>query len=111
MFDLVEDMRHRRRQEFELHKQGMVYAATNEADARAELDKLAPMREFGYELPDDLMTGSELHELEPALSPKVTAGFLVSEHWHVKADTFTAGLAQVLRRWGQDLKDCLGVIK
>ena len=93
MFDLVEDMR-ADGVEFELHKQGMVYAARNAADARAELDKLAPMREFGYELPDDLVTGSELHELEPALSPKVTAGFLVSEHWHVKADTFTAGLAR-----------------
>ncbi len=36
-------------------------------DARAELAKLAPMREFGYELPDDVITDGELHELEPAL--------------------------------------------
>lgn len=110
VFDLVEDMR-TDGVEFELHKQGMVYAARNAADARAELDKLAPMREFGYELPDDLVTGSELHELEPALSPKVTAGFLVSEHWHVKADTFTAGLAQVLRRDGVEILEGAEVIE
>ncbi len=110
MFDLVEDMR-ADGVEFELHKQGMVYAARNAADARAELDKLAPMREFGYELPDELVTGSELHELEPALSPKVTAGFLVSEHWHVKADTFTAGLAQVLRRDGVEILEGAEVIE
>ena len=32
------------------------------------------MRDYGYELPDDIITGVELHELEPALSPNVTAG-------------------------------------
>jgi D-amino-acid dehydrogenase len=33
----------------------------------------------------------------------VTAGFLVREHWHVKSDTFTAGLAAVLRRDGVEV--------
>ena len=73
--------------EFEMHKQGMVYAAQSAEDARSELRKLDPMRQFGYELPDDILTSDELHALEPALSSKVTAGFLVRDHWHVKADT------------------------
>ncbi len=102
VFDLIEEMR-ADGVEFELHKQGMVYAARNVDDARNELRKLAPMRQFGYDLPDDVITGSELHELEPSLSAKVTAGFLVRQHWHVKADTFTTGLAQVLRREGVEI--------
>ena len=65
-----------------------------------ELRKLEPMREMGYDLPDDIITGDDLHDLEPSLSRAVTAGFLIREHWHVKSDTFTTGLAAVLRRDG-----------
>lgn len=102
VFDLVEEMR-AEGAEFELHKQGMVFAARRVEDARKELRKLAPMRQVGYDLPDDVIVGSELHELEPALSPAVAAGFLVREHWHVKPDTLTAGLAAVLRRDGVEV--------
>ena len=104
VFDLIADMQ-ASGVEFELHKQGMVYAARSADDARAELRSLAPMRDYGYDLPDDLITGSDLHELEPALSPAVTAGFLVHQHWHVKPDTITAGLAAALRRDGVDIQE------
>lgn len=99
VFELVEQMRSDG-VEFELHKQGMVYAARRLEDARNELRKLEPMRQFGYKLPDDIVTGAELHKLEPALSEIVTAGFLVEEHWHVRSDTFVDGIADVLRRDG-----------
>jgi D-amino-acid dehydrogenase len=102
VFDLIERLR-ADGVEFELHKQGMIYAARNAADARAELRKLTPMREHGYTLPDDVITGSELHDLEPALAPVVDAGFLVHQHWHLRSDTFTAGLAAVLRRSGVEI--------
>lgn len=97
--------------EFELHKQGMVYAARNADDARAELRKLAPMRDYGYELPDDILTGEQLHALEPALSPAVNAGFLISQHWHVKADTLTAGLTAVLRERGVEILEGAEVVE
>lgn len=104
VFDLVEEMRSDG-VEFELHKQGMVYAAQSIDDARSELRKLAPMREHGYDLPDDIVVDDELHELEPALAPVVRAGFLISQHWHVRSDTFTAGLASVLRRDGVEITE------
>jgi D-amino-acid dehydrogenase len=104
VFSLIEEMR-ADGVEFELHKQGMVYAAHSERDARSELHNLAPLRAYGYELPDDVVTGSDLHELEPALSPSVEAGFLVRQHWHVKPDTLTAGLAATLRRDGVDIQE------
>jgi D-amino-acid dehydrogenase len=104
VFDLVSEMQ-ADGVEFELHKQGMVYAASSAADARAELAKLAPMRELGYTLPDDVVTDGDLHTLEPALSDEVVAGFLIEQHWHVKSDTFTAGLAAVLRRDGVEIQE------
>ncbi len=99
VFELVEAMR-ADGVEFELHKQGMLFAARETEVARAELHKLAPMRAHGYDLPDDVLVGAELHALEPALSPAIDAGFLVRQHWHVRSDSFTAGLAAVLRRDG-----------
>ena len=104
VFDLVEQMQ-ADGIEFELHKQGMLYAAHSADAARAELRQMAPMRAYDYDLPDDVITGSELHELEPALGPAVNAGFLVNQHWHVRPDTFTTGLAAALRRDGVEISE------
>jgi D-amino-acid dehydrogenase len=110
IFDLVEQMR-ADGVECELYKQGMVFAARSADDARAELRKLAPMREHGYDLPDDIVTDAELHELEPALSETVRAGFQIREHWHVRPDSITAGLADVLRRDGVDIREGAEVVE
>ena len=104
VFEAVEEMR-ADGVEFEVRKQGMVYASRRPEHAREQLRKLAPMREFGYELPDEIVTGADLRALEPSLSERVTAGFLVREHWHVRPDTFTAGLAAALRRDGVTLME------
>ena len=99
VFNLVEEMRNAGAS-FDVYKRGMVYATWAVKDAYSALRKLTPMRRFGYTIPDDIVAGDELHNLEPALSHKVEAGFLVDEHWYVKADEFTAGLADALRRDG-----------
>ena len=49
------------------------------------------MRDYGFDLPDDVVCGDALRELEPALSSRVSAGFLVEQHWHVRVRTLTAG--------------------
>ena len=54
VFDLVDGMRDDG-VEFELHRQGMLVAAREPDLAREELSKLQPMREYGYELPDDVL--------------------------------------------------------
>ena len=61
------------------------------------------MREFGYQLPDGLITGAELQDFEPALSPAIRAGFLIEEHWHVRSDTLVAGLAAWLTERGHQV--------
>lgn len=96
VFDLVEEMR-ADGVEFELHKQGMLIAARDPEHAREELAKLEPMRAYGYELPDDVLGGEELRDVEPALSEEVGGAALVNQHWHVRPDSFTAGIAAKLR--------------
>jgi D-amino-acid dehydrogenase len=101
-FRLVEEWQ-RAGVEFEIYKQGMIYAARDEASAAAALAGLQPMREFGYLLPDALMLRDELHEFEPALSSAISAGFLIEEHWHVRSDSLMAGLAEWLRERGNEI--------
>jgi D-amino-acid dehydrogenase len=99
VFDLVEGMR-ADGIEFELYKQGMLIAARDAELAREELAKLEPMRAHGYELPDDVLSGEELRAVEPALSDEVGGAALISQHWHVRPDSFTEGIATKLRALG-----------
>jgi D-amino-acid dehydrogenase len=89
--------------EFELYRQGLICATAEPAEAQAVLDALAPLRAHGFELPDGLLLGDELHAFEPALSDRVGAGFFVTQHWHVRPDTFTDGLARRVRELGAEV--------
>jgi D-amino-acid dehydrogenase len=102
VFELVEQMA-ADGIEFELHRQGMLMASRDPAELRRELAKLQPMREFGYELPDDVLLDDELRDVEPSLSEEVRAGFLVPQHWHVRPETFNAGVAAALRGLGVEI--------
>lgn len=107
-FDLMESLQ-ADGVEFELHRDGMVYATRDESSARAALDGLQTMRQYGYKVPDQVIVGSDLHELEPSLGPSINAGFLVEEHWHVRPDSFTQGLADSLRARGVEIRERAGV--
>lgn len=89
--------------DFELYKTGMICATADAHEAQRVLDGLEPMRAFGFRLPDSLLTGEELHAFEPALSERVQAGFHVEQQWHVRANTFTEGLARRVRELGAEI--------
>jgi D-amino-acid dehydrogenase len=89
--------------EFELYKTGMICATAEEKEAQEVLDGMEPMRAFGFRLPDTLLTGQDLHTLEPALSDRVRAGFFVEQQWHVRANTFTEGLGRRVRELGAEI--------
>jgi D-amino-acid dehydrogenase len=95
--------------EFELYKFGLVVACGSEREARNALDSLEGMRAHGYELPRELIVGEALHALEPALSPRVRAGFHIDEHWHVRPQTMTAGIARRLRQMGVQIREAARV--
>ena len=86
--------------EVELYKFGLVVATATEAEARKVLHSLQGMRAHGFTLPQEVIAGDELRALEPALSPRIQAGFHIAEHWHVRPDTMTIGIARRLRGLG-----------
>lgn len=109
VFDLVEAMV-ADGVEFELHRQGMLVASQAPEVAHRELDKLRPMAELGYEMPDRLLLGDELLATEPALSPRVRAGFLIPQHWHVRPESFNEGVAAAARRLGVEIREGAEVV-
>jgi D-amino-acid dehydrogenase len=102
VFDLMNEMLDQG-VECELYRTGFICATAEESDARSALRALDPMRAFGYSLPRDVLRRDALHELEPAVGRRAGAGFFVEEQWHVRANTFVAGLASVLRRDGVEI--------
>ncbi len=95
--------------EFELHKLGLVVATATEREARKALDSLEGMRSHGFTLPRDIIVGDALHALEPALSARVQAGFHIEEHWHVRPQTMTTGIARRLHQLGVEIRAGAGV--
>jgi D-amino-acid dehydrogenase len=89
--------------EFELHKMGMICASADPKFSQEMLDGLRPMRRYGYDLPDELLRGDDLHALEPALSERVTAGFHYGDQWHVMPNTMTVALGGRLREMGVEI--------
>ncbi len=104
VFELVEAME-AEGIEFELYRLGMICAAGDEESAGKVLESLQPMREFGYDIPESLLIGDDLHELEPALSQRVRAGFHIKESWHVEPRSYTAGVAGALRKAGVEIHE------
>ena len=88
---------------FDLWKLGMVCATSKPEDARKVLRSLEGMRQYGYGLPDDVLSESEIHELEPSLNSKVKSGFHLTAQWNVKADTLVTGLGAKLREMGVEI--------
>jgi D-amino-acid dehydrogenase len=109
VFDLVDAMVEEG-VKFELHRQGMLMASRNLDQLQEELTKLQPMREFGYELPDEILVDEELRQVEPALAPAVRAGFLVRQHWHVRPETFNEGVADAARGLGVEIVEAAEVV-
>ena len=89
--------------EFEMHRSGVLFAFVDPAGAAHELQLLAPMREFGFTLPERPLGPEALRSLEPALSDEVGSGFLIESERHVVPHTLLRGLARRLREAGVDI--------
>jgi D-amino-acid dehydrogenase len=89
----------------EIYKLGMICATADESGARKVLQSLQGMRRHGFELPDELLLGDELHAVEPSLSDRVRAGFYMAEQWHVRPTTMTLGIAARLRELGVEIRE------
>jgi len=61
------------------------------------------MRHYGYTVPDDLLTGTELRELESTLSRRAETGYLIGQERHIEPARLTAGLAGLARKAGAEI--------
>jgi D-amino-acid dehydrogenase len=96
---------------FELHRRGLVLAAETAAPIASFLTGLEPMRGLGYRIPEAVLSGAEVRELEPLLSSSVGAGALIEEHWHVDPLTLVNGLANRLREMGVEIEEGVEVLE
>jgi D-amino-acid dehydrogenase len=91
--------------EFEVQRSGGLVAAERREAAEAFLRGLEPLRALGYRIPERVMDGAPVRELEPMLSEDVSAGLLIEEHWHVHPPTLTRALAARLRDMGVAIEE------
>ncbi len=84
---------------FEMHKSGIVWAFLDPRKARAATSDFIALAKFGYATPE-LLNGDALRELEPALSDRVSAGFLVEQECFVRPESLTSGLVTRLEELG-----------
>ena len=82
---------------------GLLHVFGRRQSAARSLAAAAAMRPYGYAVPDDLLTGADLRELEPTLSRRAEAGYLIGEERHVDPARLTAGLAGLARKSGAEI--------
>ncbi|GAB3576256.1 D-amino acid dehydrogenase [Amycolatopsis endophytica] len=95
--------------EFDMWKKGLLFAFLTEQGAAHELASLRELARFGYEVPHVPLDSSAMRRLEPALSPRVSAGFLLAGERHVDPRTLTRGLADRLLDRGAVIRERLEV--
>jgi D-amino-acid dehydrogenase len=82
---------------------GLLHVFSRPRRAGRSLASVAVMRDYGYTVPDDLLTRTELRELEPTLSRRAEAGYLIGRERHIDPARLTAGLAGLARKSGAEI--------
>jgi D-amino-acid dehydrogenase len=85
--------------------QGLLHVFSRERSAAKSLAAAAAMCPYGYAVPGDLLTGAQLRELEPTLSCRAVAGYLISEERHIDPARLAAGLAGLARKSGTKIHE------
>jgi D-amino-acid dehydrogenase len=84
---------------------GLLHVFSRRQSAVRSLALAAVMRRYGYTVPDDLLAGNELRELEPTLSRRAVAGYLIGEERHIDPARLTTGLARLALTSGAGIRE------
>ncbi|MEW1828037.1 FAD-dependent oxidoreductase [Streptomyces sp. NPDC088196] len=83
-----------------LTRPGMVHAFLSPAEARHHLAVQRQMAHGRYPMPDDVVTGDEARLLDPALTERVRAAYLVEGEGVVDPEAFARALGEALTASG-----------
>jgi len=88
---------------YEVHKTGVLFVFHSAATMEHDLRATESLARYGIRPPTPF-GAKDLHEMEPSLSPAITAGFWYESERHVRPDTLTAGLARWLQTRGVEFR-------
>ncbi|MDX6584937.1 MAG: D-amino-acid dehydrogenase [Solirubrobacterales bacterium] len=91
--------------EFEMHADGMLFAAHTEAALEEELAALRHQQALGYRGSVEVLDRAAAREREPALADGVVGGIFAAMERHVRPETVTRGLAEHLRTAGAEIRE------
>jgi len=94
--------------QFEMHRSGLLFVFLREATMRHMLREVSASVRPGEEGPEALV-GGELHQLEPALSREVAAGYLIRDERHVRPESLCAGLLARIKEMGVEVRSSVTV--
>lgn len=92
-----------------LRRPGLVHAFLSAAGARHHLALQREMAAGRYELPDEVTVGDDAHHLDPALSPRVRAAYLVRGEGVLNPRQLVDSLAIVVRKVGGRIREQVAV--
>jgi len=90
---------------FEMHADGLLFVAHDEAELEAELTMLREQQAAGFAGRVERVTAADARDLEPALSGVVVGGILAADERHVRPESVTAGLTEHLRDRGVQVRE------
>ena len=90
---------------------GLLHVFSRPRTAARSLASATVMRHYGYTVPADLLTRTELRELEPTLSSRAQAGYLIGQERHIDPARLIAGLAGLVRKSGAEIWEQAEVIR
>jgi D-amino-acid dehydrogenase len=108
-FGVLDEMRSRG-VSFELHADGLLFAALAERELRHYLEVFEALEREGYPGGHALVPMSEIAAFEPALGPGVAAALFAPAERHVRPETLTAGLVRHLREGGTEILESAEVL-
>jgi D-amino-acid dehydrogenase len=88
---------------FEMHRLGVLFVFLHAASAHHLLEDLEHLAPYGYGRPA-VLSHKDLRDLEPALGPEVSAGYLVERERHLRPESLLEGLRRRLQALGVDLR-------
>jgi D-amino-acid dehydrogenase len=97
--------------DFEMHSTGLLIATLSERELEKEWELLTQLRQLGYRGRLDLLSGTEVRRLEPALAPAVAGGIYAADERHVRPESLTTALARRLSAAGADVRERAAVTR